>query len=259
MPEFAYIFSLAKPFSIVLVRASGVVGCAPVLGGKQVPLRIRAALALLVSAVLFPAIRAQIPDQSLGMGLDFVLVAKELAVGLTLGFVAHVSFLAAQVAGEFIGLQMGFSVATVADPLSGDGQMSVTSQYYTIFCTIVFVLIDGHHWFLLALARSYDAVPVMGFSLSPGLGRTLFRCVALFYLLGVQMAMPLVACLVLVTVAMGVVAKTVPQINIIQMGFALRIGVGVACMVALLPVFHSHLRHVFLVLQHELFRVLSLM
>jgi len=258
MDEVALLCANVKPFMTVLVRTSGVVGTTPMLGGGQVPRRITAALVVLVSLLLFPVVAHTVPAVGDSFWASFVMILRELGIGMTLGLTARAAFAAAQIAGEFVGLQMGFSVAGVADPLSGQ-QISLTSQFYTVFCTLIFVAVDGHHIFLMALARSYDVVPVMSFSLSTGLITCFCKTFIRFFALGIQLAAPLVACLVLVTVAIGVVAKMVPQINILQMGFALRIAVGIASMLVFLPIFNIQVRELFLLLRREVFRLLTYM
>ena len=258
MDELALLCANVKPFMTVLVRTSGVLATTPMLGGGQVPRRITVVLALLVSFLLFPVVAPAVPALGDSFWASFVMILRELGIGMTLGLTARAAFATAQIAGEFVGLQMGFSVAGVADPLSGQ-EISLTSQFYTVFCTLVFVAVDGHHIFLMALARSYDVVPVMGFSLSSGLITCFCKCFIRFFALGIQLAAPLVTCLVLVTVAVGVTAKMVPQINILQMGFALRIAVGIASMLVFLPIFNIQVRELFLLLRREVFHLLACM
>ena len=258
MDELALLCANVKPFMTVLVRTSGVVATTPILGGGQVPRRVTVALAVLISFLLFPVVAHTVPAMGDSFWASFVMILKELGIGMTLGLTARTAFATAQIAGEFVGLQMGFSISAVADPLSGQ-QISLTSQFYTIFCTLLFVALDGHHIFLMALARSYDVVPVMGFSLSQGLVTCFCKCFIRFFALGIQLAVPLVACLVMVTVAVGVTAKMVPQINILQMGFALRIAVGIVSMLVFLPLFNIQVRELFVVLRREVFRLLLCM
>jgi len=259
MEFLALLIAHVRPFSIVLTRVVGVLSVAPIFGAGQVPIRVTSALSVLVTFVLYPVVAAQMPAGDLGLAGDMMLILRESAIGLALGFVSHTAFAGVQVAGQFMGFQMGFSAGEVADPMSGGGQINLNAQFYTILTTLTFVIIDGHHWFLLALSRSYEVVPVGGFTFSGDLMASLLRMFVRFYMLGAQMAVPMVACLVLASAAMGIVAKTVPQINIMQMGFALRIAIGVVCMITFLPLFHVQMRQLLVALRDQLSQVLFAM
>jgi len=248
-----------RPFMILFARVLGVVATAPVFGSALLPHRVVGALAMFVAFVLFPVVGGELPQADLSATLDALLVVKELAVGLTLGLVARMAFASLQVAGQFMGMELGFAVAEVADPTTTGGRTSLLGQLYTVVSTLTFIGINGHHWFLLALAKSYEAVPVMGYTASAGLAAAMLNSFAKFYMLGIQIAIPVVTCLVLATVAIGILAKTVPQVNILQMGFALRIALGVLCLIVFMPVLGLQMNQLFTCLRDEVFRALSLM
>ncbi|MFW6108481.1 MAG: flagellar biosynthetic protein FliR [bacterium] len=232
-------------FVLVLCRTTGIFLAAPVFSSPVIPRLVKALLAGVVAACLLPVAVAHqggatIPVTWMGFA---AVAAKEILVGLVLGFFALLAYTAVQVGGELLSEQMGFAMSKVADP-TVDAEMAVVARLATVLGLLLFLGIDGHHWLLMALVRSFAKVPVGGMGLSEvTMGRLVDGFAATFES-GVVLAAPVLCVTILVTVAIGVVARLVPQIHALMLAFPLKIGVGLLMLGLALPfIAHAAEKH----------------
>jgi flagellar biosynthetic protein FliR len=210
-------------FVMVLVRVAAVLSAIPVVGGLSIPNLIKVWLAVAVALALVPVVAptaASLDPWSMGVGL-----AGEAAIGLAIGLAVRIIFAAVDVGAELAGLQMGFGVAMVFDPASGR-QVSLIGQLYGVLTMLVFFAINGHHVVLYALAESFRLVPSLGFYPSAGMMDGLMRLTAGMFSTGLQIALPVVAALLLANAALGILGRVVPQMNVLLMSFPVTMGVG---------------------------------
>jgi len=223
--------------ALLLARCLGVVAGMPVIGGRGVPRRAKLALGLLLAILLAPALEAggwaPLP---LDWGPLLARGAVETLFGLLLGFVAQLPIWAAQLGGQLIGFQMGFGIVSVLDPDSGD-QQSLIAGLQQQAALVLFLVLDGHHLVLGALARSLELLPPGAVQLTPALMDSGIALSGEVLSIGLRMGAPVLAALFLSEVALGVIARTVPQMNIFIVGFPLKIGVGIVMLAIGLPSF----------------------
>jgi len=223
-------------FVMVLCRTAGVFLAAPALSSEAVPMLVKVLTVGAISLCLLPVVMAEGAGAAataswLGFGL---MAAKELIVGLVLGFFALLAFTGVQVAGELVSEQMGFALSQEADPTT-EAETSVVGQLATVLGLLLFLAVDGHHWLLAALARSFTRMPVGGVALTDA---TLERVVNGFvgmYESGVVLAAPVLCATLLTTVAVGVISRVVPQINALMLSFPLKVAVGLIIFGVALP------------------------
>jgi flagellar biosynthetic protein FliR len=213
-------------FLLALTRVSGMVFLAPVFGSPALPAKVKALLALLLAMIFFPMLRGPVPSWDLG-GL-LLAAGGELAVGMAIGFAASLLFAGVHLAGQIVDQELGLQGANLLDP-SSEETVTIAGQFKMILATLVFLLINGHHFLIGAVGDSFRAVPPLAFSpsagaalsLSDGLAGGLFR-------MAVQIAAPTLVTVFLVTVAIAFMARAVPEMNVFVMGFALRLAAGLA-------------------------------
>jgi len=221
---------------LILARISGVMITAPIFNDQTIPPHVKVGFAVLLSLVFYPVVaRAGLPANVdlVEMGL---LLAGELAVGLLIGFTAQLLFAGVAMAGEIIGFQMGVSAAHVFDPASNT-QVPLIGEINTVLALLLFVVLNGHHLFIDALARSYEIA-------GPGhvvFGKAAVTHISLvagkMFVIGLQVGAPLIVALLAANLALGLVARAVPQINIFVVGFPFTIGLGLILMAASFPFF----------------------
>jgi flagellar biosynthesis protein FliR len=217
--------------ALLLFRFTGLLAVAPLFSARAVPLRIKAALtALLVLLVLPAAVGKAGPD----LQVSPEMIVAEFAVGFTLGFAAGVIVHGAEIAGDFVAVQTGLSGANLLDPLS-ETQMPVLGQFLGLTMTAAFLTIGGHRVVLDAAAHSLDVVP-QGAGLRPEGLVPLVNIGGQLFVLGLQLAAPVIAAITIGNVALGVLARTVPQLNVLLTAFPLQIGIGLLVLATSLPI-----------------------
>jgi len=224
----------ANAFMLVLIRTSGVVMTAPVFGAAMVPMPVKAAFVLAVSLLLAPTLPAGAAAPA-GLAAFGVAALRELGIGLVMGFAAMLVFGAFQVAGGIAGNQMGFTMGELVDPLLEEEETSTLTQFHYVLAMLLFLAINGHHWFLQALQASFREVPLGGMQLTAALGQGLTGRFVELFAAGVKMAAPAICVLTLVTIALAMLARAAPLLNMLMISITLRVAVGLLLMGVLLP------------------------
>jgi flagellar biosynthetic protein FliR len=220
-------------FLLVLARIAGLVGTSPVLGHLLVPLRVRAAFAVILAAALAPALPAPVVAPTTLWALAGA-VAIETALGALLGLVAQFIFAGVQLGGQMAGIEMGFGLDALIDPQT-HGHITVVAQWQQLLALLVFLALDIHHLLLRALLESFRTAPPGGLAVSAvGLHGAVVLSGELFAI-GARIAAPVLIALLLTNGALGVLARTIPQLNVFVVGFPVNVGVGLVVMGASLP------------------------
>jgi flagellar biosynthetic protein FliR len=221
---------------LLMMRVGGILVIAPVFGHKNVPKILKIGLVITISLLILPALKQQsvtLPPELFGL---VIVLAKELLSGLAIGFISLMLFLSVQFAGDLIGLQMGFGIVNVIDP-NTNLQVPLISQFQMIITMLIFLSLDGHHMIISAIVNSVKAIPLGQINLSHASGEILLRAGINTLAAGIKLGAPCIVTLFLMDVAMGIVARTVPQMNIFIVGFPVKIGVGLLMISASLPLF----------------------
>lgn len=222
------------------LRLSVLAALLPFFSARSVPVLWRLALAFVLAAALAPAVRSALPPG--GLDLSWPAVAAEAArsalVGALLAFVISIPFEVVKYAGQIIDVQIGFAIVNTIDPQSGL-QISVLANLYYLLSALLFFALDAHHVIIQALIGSCTLVPLFGPVDGGAASWLLVQEFGAFFRLGLQVAAPCVLVLLLVSAAMGFIVKTVPQINILVVGFPIKIAVGLAVMGLSLPYFRQ--------------------
>ncbi|GEN55793.1 flagellar biosynthetic protein FliR [Halolactibacillus alkaliphilus] len=211
-------------FLLVFGRFIGFFVTLPIFSYRNIPTPFKIGLAGFISVMIMFTI--DIPDINLDL-FFVVLLVKEVIIGLLIGFVANIIMTVIQIAGNFIDFQMGFAIANVIDPQTG-AQGPVIGQYLYIFALMFLLAVDGHHLLIQGAIYSFDLISVEQL-INLGQDRLLITAVSMFnhlFLIAFQMAIPIVGTLFLVDVTMGIIARTVPQLNVFVVGIPLKIGVS---------------------------------
>jgi flagellar biosynthetic protein FliR len=207
---------------ILLVRPGMLILATPIFGGAFVPPHVRLALTVVLAVILLPAVNVPQPASALGLAL---VVAGEAAVGLALALSIRALVAGAELAGQVAGFQIGVSYAALVDPMTG-ARNNVLSLLYGSLAMVAFLGVNGHHELLRALVLSYDALPPGQWPMVAGMAAGVARLLGLVFSLGTQLAMPVIVVLLLVEVVLGLVSRVAPALNLMVVGFPLRVGVG---------------------------------
>ncbi|HOX05733.1 MAG TPA: flagellar biosynthetic protein FliR [Planctomycetota bacterium] len=216
-------------FTLVLIRMSGLVFFCPFFdeAGHPVQLKIGVSGLLALLVMGFAGASAPAGFQPLAWGLGGYLWAaiQEFGVGFLVGLVANLVLQGVQLAGQHIGRDMGLDMANIVDP-ERDLEISVISQVKMLLFLAVLVGINGHHVFVEAVARSYEVVPLTGMTISWKVLGLLVNEFGFLWTISLELAAPVIASGLLANLILGIVGRTVPQMNIFIIGFPIRIGLG---------------------------------
>jgi flagellar biosynthetic protein FliR len=245
-------------FLLIFLRVSAIVALTPILGDRTVPLRVKGGLSILIAGLLFPVVRVEMPALAFDTVSLFFRMASELIIGVVIGFAARLVFAGIQLAGQLVGFQMGFSIVNVIDPVNSM-EVSIIAEFQYLVAVLIFLGMNGHHLFLSALADSFRLIPPLGFHLKGGLMQTMLGSMKDMFEVAIRMGAPIIAMLFFTSVGLGLVARTVPQINIFIVGFPLQIAIGLIGIGITLPLFVTAAARSFSNLEQEVQALLRLM
>lgn len=245
-----------ETFIFILLRVSSIVATMPILGNRTVPVRVKGGLSLMIVFLLFPFVELHISSSDI---LPLALrMAGEIMIGVTIGLAGRLVFAGVQLAGQLAGFQMGFAIVNVFDPMTST-QVSIVAQFQYLLAMLVFLAVDGHHLFLYAIAESYRILPALGFHFSGELTQAIVELSTDIFIIAIKTGAPVIAMLLMISIGFGLIARTVPQINILIVGFPVKIAVGLICIGLALPVFARMVGSIFLDLGDKLNLLLHLM
>ena len=221
-------------FAWPLARILALFASAPIIGNPSLPTSVKIGLALLLTVLIAPLLPPP-PDIDPASATGLLILAQQMLIGLAMGFAMQIVFHATEMAGEFIGLQMGLGFATLYDA-SIPGFIPVLGQYMGVIVSLAFLAIDGHLLLLSGLVGSFDALPIAALSAAPGL-RSLVDWAGCIFTFSLTLSLPLLAALLITNLALGVLTRAAPQLNIFAVGFPLTILAGLLVLALSLPYF----------------------
>jgi flagellar biosynthetic protein FliR len=226
----------ADYFVLLLFRVAGLVVTSPVFGRNLVPMRVKIGLAASLAFLFFNAIpqQAAIEYESL-FGFALLAVGETLA-GVALAFMTNMFFALTFIAGQLIDMQVGYGIANVYDP-QNNTQIPMMGNLLNTALLIVFFAVNGHMRLIDIMRLTLERLPVGGIALSPQIGIVAAESFALTLVLGVMVAMPILASALILEIALGVLIRTVPQLNMFVVGVPVKMFVGLVTLMFMAPVF----------------------
>ncbi|MFB4167482.1 flagellar biosynthetic protein FliR [Virgibacillus sp. JSM 102003] len=211
-------------FFLIFVRVAAFFATVPLFSYRTIPTPFKIGFSFFLALVMYYTVdSSNVPIDNMYL---FLLI-KEAIVGLLIGLLAYIILSAIQIAGGFIDFQMGFAIANVIDPQTG-AQSPLTGQYLYIIALLFLLSVNGHHLLIDGIFYSYNLIPMQSFI--PFQDGTIADFVITtfnkMFLIAFQMAIPIVGCLFLVDVALGIIARAVPQLNVFVVGLPIKIFVS---------------------------------
>jgi flagellar biosynthetic protein FliR len=227
-----------------LTRILGLIAAAPLFGNTSVPASVKVMLGVLLASIITPAIPA-LPAADPMSWAGLLIVVQEMLIGLAMGFAMRVVFAAVEMAGEISSLTMGLGFATFFDP-NTQGRSSAISQFLALVATMAFLAVNAHLVLLSALVESFSTMPVSATPLYGGGFKQLADWGGKIFSSGVQLSLPIVAALLITNVALGILTRAAPQLNLFGIGFPVTLGVGLLVIAMSLPYLATPMQNLFL-------------
>ena len=225
---------------LMFVRTLTVLATAPVFSSRVIPtiakIGLAAILSMLMMSVSGPAAPLVLPgsDQSLSIWPShwlavILMVGQEIMIGVIIGFVSNLVFFAVGMAASLMGLAVGFNAANLFDPMTTTPTTAL-EQMYSLLSIALFLAINGHHWFLLGLSRTFEVAPLGAFVFQSITVERLVFLTGETFATALRLALPVMGALLLVDLGLGIVARAVPQIQVFFLGLPVKEGFGYAAL-----------------------------
>lgn len=226
-----------------LTRILGLIMTAPLFGNLSVPAGMKIALGVMLALVIAPGVPS-IPAMDPMSFAGLLIVVEQLLVGAAMGFAMQIVFTGVELAGEVTGLTMGFGFATFFDPQTR-GRSSAINQFLSLLAIMLFLATNVHLVMLSTLAESFVTLPISATPVGGG-----FREIALWgatiFSAGTQLALPMIAALLITNIALGVLTRAAPQLNLFGIGFPITLGAGFVVLALSLPYLATPLGRMFI-------------
>lgn len=242
LPHFLFNELEILAFALVLIRISAFIVAWPVFSVYSVPNTLKILLAVLIAMILFPVVsRAGLGRTELGTQIGW-LACKEVMIGLCLGFITRLFFFAVSIGGNLVATSMGLASGQMFNPALGTTSSEI-EQFHSTLATLLFLSLNGHHFFLTGLAQSFEALPL---SLG-GIDIAVFKDSGLILQqvteAGIKIAAPVMVAIFFMNVAMGIVGRAVPQINVLVTSLPVNILSGMVVMIVAIPALLFEMDH----------------
>lgn len=214
-------------YLVVLVRVMGVMSFAPIFGNINVSRRARLFIGIAIAYAMISVHPYEPLNYTTFWGYSVILV-KELLVGITIGFTANITLSIVNTAGQFIDREMGFSMVSSFDSNFGT-ETTITAQFYEMLIMVIMLCSNMHYFIITALAESFDLIPIGNVVIDAGtLYDTMVQYITSYFVIALQICLPILVATIITSVVLGVLAKTAPQMNMFAVGIQLKIFVGFA-------------------------------
>lgn len=236
--EYIQIFYENFPtYLMVFFRIIGFLIIAPLFSSRNVLSMMKAALAMLISILVVPTL-VDPPFLTIDSSLLLFLIyaISEFAIGLSIGFISTLFFDSINLAGQLIDMQMGFGIVNVVNPQSG-AQMPVMGTFKYFLTMFFYLSINGHIFLFDALIKSYQIIPLGNFSVDSNLMNFIIYVTSNLFIVGIKIALPYVGALFATDFILGIIARTVPQMNVFMIGMPLKIGIGFILAIIIIPLY----------------------
>ncbi|MCU6435398.1 flagellar biosynthetic protein FliR [Undibacterium sp. Jales W-56] len=247
------LIALIASFIWPLTRILGLIAIAPPFGNNSVPVQVKLALGVMLALIVAPTMPPLTGADPVSL-TGVMILMQQFVIGLAMGFMMRVVFAGVEMAGEVVGLTMGLGFATFFDPQS-QGRSSAISQFLVLLATLLFLTLNVHLSLLATLVESFNTIPIST-SLTAGFS---FQRLAIWgqeiFSTGMHLSLPIVTALLITNIALGILTRAAPQLNLFGIGFPVTIGVGFLMLGMILPYLMLPIENLF---QHTLEAILSL-
>ncbi len=212
-----------QAFLVLVSRIGGLLAALPVFSGRTIPVKVKLGLVLTLSLMLAPSI--PMPTVSLDPMILVGGMLSEMMIGVTIGLAVRLLFGALEVAGELLGIQMGFGAVHLFDPTTSH-QTPMIAQFFTMLASLIFLSLNAHLFAMATIIHSYEAIPAFGAHLSAHLGEEILLLSQRMFTIGLKLAAPVLITILLINVLMALLGRAVPQVQVFVLSFPITIAGG---------------------------------
>ncbi len=222
-------------FLIVIVRCSGIFLISPFFSSQNIPNRIKIGMTLILSIIISSTLDISVEELEMPL---FVLIFKELLVGAAIGFISSISISVFYVMGQIVDMSIGFGMVNVIDP-QNRVQVPLMGNFYYMLALLLLITFDGHHIIINSLVDSYRYIPVGGFRIEENMVFSILDLVSNVFVIGFKLSIPVVAIIFLLDLLLGIMVRTIPQMNVFVIGLPMKIFIGMIIIAVTIPMFNA--------------------
>ncbi|PSJ18657.1 flagellar biosynthetic protein FliR [Nitrosomonas supralitoralis] len=234
--------TLLAGFLWPLSRILALIASAPILGNPSIPVRVKLGLAIMITILVLPLIEKSLPQIDPASGIGLVILLQQVLIGVSIGFVMRVVFVAVEMAGELIGLQMGLGFAMFFDP-QNSGQIDIIGRFLGVIASLAFLAMDGHLMMIALISQSFSTLPIGSTTTTDVTFTTLVKWGGEIFKSGLQLSLPVLTALLITNLALGILTRVAPQLNIFAVGFPLTLSIGLLVLGLSMPFYTPILEH----------------
>ncbi len=245
-------------FVLIFARITTAFILFPIFGSNSIPSYGKIGACLFLTVLVFPLLENYQLDLFPSTSIIILSIAQEVLVGVIMGFVTVFLFASIEMAGQILSMQIGFGIVQVYSPES-QGQVSIISQYKYLFAAMVFFILDGHLFLIEGLAKSFQTVPPLTAHFSKTLYTFNMQMASELFVASVKIGAPIIVALLLTSVALGLMARAVPQMNVFFVGMPLKISIGLLALAFSMPIFLYFFRKLVIEFKHDFLTIIKLL
>lgn len=228
--------TLLAAFLWPLSRILAMVATAPIFGNPSIPVKVKLGLAVMLTVLVMPVVEKSLPQVDPASGIGLIILLQQVLIGVAIGFVMRIVFVAVETAGELIGLQMGLGFAVFFDPHSR------SNRYHRplsgVIASLAFLAMDGHLMMIALISQSFSTLPVGSDGITNVTFTTLANWGGEIFKSGLQLSLPVLTALLITNLALGILTRVAPQLNIFAVGFPLTLSIGLFVLAFSMPFIH---------------------
>ncbi len=254
---FDFLMDIWNIFLLVFVRITGLFFLSPIFGRRNIPNYFKIGFCFMFAIIVANSV--PVPDLKAysSLGAYVVLIAKELLVGLILGFISYMLFSSIYIAGQLIDMRIGFGMVSVFDPLS-NVQIPITADFYAIFATLFMLVTDSHHLLIQAMVDSYTLLPLGEAHFSGALLKQVVDLFTKVFIIGFKIAAPITVAILITDLALGIISKSMPQLNVFMLGMPVKVVMGLAIILITIGAFKGIVNVIIQGTYEEIYKLLKL-
>lgn len=254
------IYQFSEPqlllFALVLMRMTAFVVTSAIFGAPSLSVQVKILLSIVLAVLIYPTVKIG-NAELLTISNELVsLAAREILVGITLGFLTRLFFFAVTMTGDLISITVGLNASQQFNPLLGQNGNTI-DQFYTTLGTLVFLAVNGHHILLGGIAQSFELIPVSGLTLNVGVFAEIATFGQKILVMAVKMCAPVMVAILVTNLAMGILGRAIPQINVLVTSMQATVLVGMAVVFICLPLLIMEMNGIIDATANSLFAVMK--
>lgn len=219
-------------FLLIFVRLGGIFIIAPIFSRRNVPIMFKIVFTFLLTLILINIVDFNQTQLDIYVFLSYIL--KELFLGAFIGFIIYLFFSSLYLAGKLVDMQLGFSMVNVLDPNSNI-QVPITGNFYYIIALLTFLSVDGHHVLIKTLLDSFLIIPLGSYVIKSTIYKEVLVIIINIFIIAFKLSSPILATIFITNIMLGILARTMPQMNVFVVGMPLRIAVGIITLILIIP------------------------